>query len=133
MATVHRLSPRELQNETIATRLGHLLKLEVELGVAETRELVISLLIAVGVAFLSVVALVASVAVLLTAVFAPLFRLAWEPFVIAGGSIFILSAAAIAWSVWRVKHLEWPHETITSLQENWRWLAVQLRSKLTLK
>jgi len=133
MATVHRLSPRELQGETIAMRLGHLLKLEVELGVAETRELVISLLIAVGVAFVSAVALVASLVVLLTAAFASLFRLAWEPFVIAGGSVLILSAAAIAWSVWRVKHLEWPHETITSLQENWRWLAAQLRSKLTLK
>jgi uncharacterized membrane protein YqjE len=133
MATVHRLSPRELHHDTIAMRLGHLLKLELELGVAETRELVISLLIAVAVAFVSAVALVASLVVLLTAAFAPLFDLAWQPFVIAGGSVLVISTAAIGWSVWRVKHLEWPHETITSLQENWRWFAAQLKSKLTLK
>jgi len=133
MATVHRLSPHELENDTIATRLGHLVKLEFELGVAETRELVISLLIAVAVAFVSAVALVASLVVLLIAVFAPLFGAAWQPFVIAGGAVFVIAAAAIGWSVWRVKHLEWPHETITSVQENWRWLAAQLKSKLTLK
>jgi uncharacterized membrane protein YqjE len=133
MATVHRLSPRELDSDTIATRLAHLVKLEVELGVAETRELVVSLLIAVAVAFVSTVALLASLVVLVTGAFAPLFRVAWEPFVIAGGGVLLLSAGAIAWSVWRIRHLEWPHETITSLQENWRWLAAQLKSKLTLK
>jgi uncharacterized membrane protein YqjE len=133
MATVHRLSPRELQQETIAMRLAHLLKLELELGVAETREFAFSLLIAVAVAILSTVALVASLVVLVTGAVAPLFRVGWQPFVIAGGGVFVLSAGAIAWSVWRVRHLEWPHETITSLQENWRWLAAQLKSKLTLK
>jgi hypothetical protein len=132
MATVHRLTPRELQQDTIAMRLAHLLKLELELGVAETRKLVVSLLIAVAVALLSTVTLAASLVVLLTGAVAPLFGVGWQPFVIAGGGVLVASAGAIAWSVWRVRHLEWPHETITSLQENWRWLAAQLKSTLTL-
>ena len=132
MATVHRLTPRELQQGTIAMRLAHLLKLELELGVAETRKLVVSLLIAVAVAILSTVTLAASLVILLTGAVAPLFGVGWQPFVIAGGGVLVASAGAIAWSVWRVRHLEWPHETITSLQENWRWLAAQLKSTLTL-
>jgi hypothetical protein len=133
MATVHRLSPRELHPDTIATRLAHLFKLELELGMAETRELVRSLLIAIAVAILSTLALTASIVVLLTGAVAPLFRVGWQPFVIAGGGVLVVSAGAIAWSIWRVRHLEWPHETITSLQENWRWLGAQLKSTLTLQ
>ena len=64
---------------------------------------------------------------------APLFDAAWQHLVIAGGSVFLLALAALAWSAWRLKHLEWPHQTLTSFEENWQWLAAQLRSRLTLR
>jgi hypothetical protein len=132
MATVHRLSARELQQGTLSMRLAHLLRLEVELGLAEARRAVVGVVIAIAVALLSVIALVASVVVLLTGAFAPIFGVAWEPFVIAGGGTLIVAALAMAWTAWRLRRFEWPRETLISLQENWRWLGAQLRSRLTL-
>ena len=135
MATVHRLPVRAetLHDESVLGRLVRLLKLELELGLAETRDVVISDAIAVGVAVPSAVLFLAALVVLVAAAFAPLFGAAWQHLVIAGGGIALLAVAAIAWSVWRLTHLTWPKETVASFQENWQWLGAQLRSKLTLR
>jgi hypothetical protein len=133
MATVHRLPRRELFQETLPMRLVHLLKLELELGLAEARDLVVSAAISIAMALVSTVALIASLVVLVTGAVAPLFGMGWPPFIIAGGGMALLAVITILWSAWRLRRLDWPHETLTSVQENWRWLAAQLRSKLTLR
>lgn len=115
------------------TRLAQLVQLLLELGVAEARGLLLSAVIAVAVAVTGVIALIASVVVLLAGAAAPLFHARWEPLVLAGGVVFVLALAGIGWSVWRVTSLDWPRQTLISIQENWRWLAAQLRSKLTLR
>jgi hypothetical protein len=135
MATVHRLPARvePHHDDSILGRLLRLLKLELELGVAETREVLVSAALALAVAVPALVLLLASFVVLAAAAFAPLFGAAWQHLVIAGGGIALLALGAIAWSVWRLTHLSWPHETVESFQETWRWLGAQLRSTLTLR
>ena len=135
MATVHRM-PTAVERDHDATILGRLLtlaKLELELGLAETRDILVSAAIAVAVAVTAAVLLLAALVVLVAAAFAPLFDAPWQHLVIAGGGIALLAAASIAWSAWRLTHLSWPQETVASFQENWRWLGAQLRSRLTLR
>lgn len=135
MVTMEHLPPAaELdRDEGLVGRLGRLFKLEVELGLAETKLLLRRLAVAAGVAVVATIVLVASLVVLLVAAFAPLFDARWEHFLIAGGLALLLAAAALAWSAWRLTHLQWPEHTLASLEENWRWLAAQLRSRLTLR
>ena len=135
MATVHRLPARSDRDhdESILARLLALAKLELELGLAETRDVLVSAAIAIAVAVPALILLLAAVVTLVAAALAPLFGAAWQHLVIAGGGIALLAAAGIAWSAWRLTHLSWPQETVTSFQENWRWLGAQLRSRLTLR
>jgi putative superfamily III holin-X len=134
MATVHRLPTAAAPDEdAVLARLTRLLRLEVELGVAETRALIRSLVIAIAVAVPSAVALIAAAVVLLAAALSPLFGARWEPLLVAGGAVALLALGALAWSAWRLTHLSWPTETLNSLEENWRWLAALLRSRLTLR
>jgi uncharacterized membrane protein YbhN (UPF0104 family) len=135
MATVHRLPARvePRHDDSILGRLMRLLKLELELGVAETRDVLVSAALAIAVAVPALVLLLASFVVLVAAAFAPLFGAAWQHLVIAGGGVALLAVAAIVWSAWRLTHLSWPHETVESFQETWRWLGAQLRSTLTLR
>ena len=134
MNELHRASTAEPRGpEALAARLGRLLRLEVELGLAETRDLVRGLIVAIGLAAVGAIALIASLVVLLAAALSPLFGARWEPLLIAGGGVALVSGAALAWSVWRFRHVSWPTETLTSFEENWRWLGAQLRSRLTLR
>jgi len=134
MATVHRLSvPTSPDDEGVVARLTRLLKLEVELGLAETRSVVRSIALAIAVGVPAAIALIAALVVLLAGAVAPLFGAPWQPMVVAGGGVALLSLAALGWSVWRLTHLSWPTETLKSFEENWRWLAAQLRSRLTLR
>lgn len=142
MATVHRthpapdLPPQEplvTHQEPLVTRLGRLLRLEIELGLAETRLTLRRLAVALAVAVLCLITLVASLVVLLVAALAPLFEARWEHFLIAGGVTLLLAVAGLVWSAWSLKRLQWPKQTLVSLEENWRWLAAQLRSRLTLQ
>lgn len=134
MATVHRLRDREtVDSNGILSSLGRLAQLELELGLAEVRERLITAAIAVAVALVCAIALIASLVVLLAAAFAPLFDAAWQHLVIAGGGVALVSLAAIAWSAWRLRTLDWPRVTLASFEENWRWLGAQLRSRLTLR
>jgi hypothetical protein len=135
MAVVHRLPTRAESGhqDSLINRLVKLGKLELELGLAETRDVVLAAVKAVAVAVPAAVLLLASLIVLVAAALAPLFNAAWEHLLIAGGGIALLALAALAWSAWRLTHLSWPKETVTSFQENWRWLGAQLRSRLRLR
>jgi hypothetical protein len=134
MDQIHRASTAEPRGpEALAARLGRLLRLEVELGLAETRDFVRGIVVAIALTVVGTIALIASLVVLLAAALSPLFGARWEPLLIAGGGVALLSGAALVWSVWRFRHLSWPTETLTSFEENWRWLAAQLRSRLTLR
>jgi uncharacterized membrane protein YqjE len=135
MATVHRLPARieTTHDESILGRLLKLAKLELELGLAETRAVLVSAAMAVAVAVPALVLLLSSFVVLVAAAWAPLFRAPWQHLVIAGGGVALLALAALAWSAWRLTHLSWPKETKASFQENWRWLAAQLKSSLRLR
>jgi hypothetical protein len=129
----HRAGVSDSPAEALATRLGRLLRLEVELGVAETRDFVRGIGVAIAVSVLATIALIASLVMLLAAALSPLFGAPWEPLLIAGGGVALVSALALAWSARRLTHLSWPTATLTSFEENWRWLAAQLRSRLTLR
>ncbi len=134
MATLHRLSiPEAPVDEGVLGHLTHLLRLELELGVAEVRGLLVSAVIAVALAVPAAIALIAAVVVLIAGAFAPLFGAPWQHLIIAGGGVALLSLAVVAWSAWRLRSLPWPRETLTSFEENWRWLGAQLRSRLTLR
>jgi hypothetical protein len=138
MATVHRLPARidsrtTPHDETILSGLLKLAKLELELAVAETREVLVSAAIAVAIAVPALVLLLAALVVLVAAAFAPIFGAHWQHLVIAGGGFTLLAFAALGWSTWRLTHLSWPTEIVASFQENWRWLGAQLRSRLTLR
>lgn len=135
MAVVRRLPtrPEATHDDSLIGRLVKLGKLEVELGVAETRDVVMAAVKAVAVAVPAAVLLLASLIVLIAAALAPLFNAAWEHLLIAGGGVALLALAALAWSAWRLTHLSWPRETVTSFQENWQWLGAQLRSRLRLR
>lgn len=133
MATVHRLpAPARPDDEGVVARLARLLRLEVELGLVEGRQLIRRLALAAAVAVVAAIALISSLVLLVAAAVAPIFAAPWEPLLIAGGGVAMLSLVALAWSAWRLRHLSWPTETVKSFEENWRWLAAQLRSRLTL-
>jgi hypothetical protein len=134
MATVQPIRPQApAESDGVFPLLARLARLEWELGLSEARALLISALIAVAVAAVAAISLIASIVVLVAGALAPLFHAPWQHLVIAGGGIALLALAAIAWSVWRLRTLDWPRQTLTSFEENWRWLAAQLRSRLTLR
>jgi hypothetical protein len=109
MATVHRLpTPTHPEDEGVVARLTRLLRLELELGLAETRHLVRTLVMAVAVGVPAAIALISSLVALVAGALSPLFGVRWEPLVIAGGGVALLSLAALAWSAWRLTHLSWP-------------------------
>jgi len=122
-----------VRHESLATRLVRLAALELELGWAETRNLIVRVAVALAVAVPAFIALIASVVVIVAGGLAPLFDTPWEHLVIAGGVVALLALAALAWSAWRLTHIAWPQQTLASIQETWRWLVAQLRSKLTLR
>jgi hypothetical protein len=115
----------------LLSALGQLARLELELGLAEIRDRVRIAVIALALAVAAVIALVASLVVLAASAFAPLFGAPWQHLVIAGGGVLVLAIAGLAWSVWRLRRLDWPRLTLASFEENWRWLGAQLRSRLT--
>jgi Putative Actinobacterial Holin-X, holin superfamily III len=135
MATPSRLdaAPPPVRHESLAHRLVRLAALELELGWAETRSLIVRVVVALAVALPAIIALIASIIVLLAGALAPLFGTPWQHLVTAGGVVALLALAALAWSAWRLTHIAWPQQTLASLQETWRWLVAQLRSKLTLR
>jgi uncharacterized membrane protein YbhN (UPF0104 family) len=134
MATVHRIDTSETRrDESLFARLTRLAALELELGWAETQGWIKRLAIAVAIAVFSTITLLASIIVLVAGAVAPLFDATWQHLVIAGGAFAALALAGLAWSIWRLTHLDWPHQTLRSLEDTWRWLVNLLKSKLTLR
>jgi hypothetical protein len=135
MATASRVDAAAppVRHESLATRLVRLGALELELGWAETRSLVVRIAVALAVAVPALIALLAAIIVLIAGALARLFDAPWQHLVISGGAVALLALAALTWSVWRLTHIAWPQQTLASLQETWRWLVAQLRSKLTLR
>ena len=84
-------------------------------------------------ALISAIALIASLVVLVSAAVAAALGAVWQPLLLGGGGVALVSLAALGWSAWRLTHITWPTETLKSFEENWRWLAAQLRSRLTLR
>jgi uncharacterized membrane protein YqjE len=133
MAVIRRIDRVEVNHGGLGIQLARLVKLHSELALAEVRGVLITAAIAVGVAIPAAMALVAAIVVLIAGGLAPFFGARWQHLVIAGAAVFILSSLAIGWSVWRLRRLQLPRETLRSLTENWEWLVVQVRSRLTLR
>jgi Putative Actinobacterial Holin-X, holin superfamily III len=132
-ARPHHEEVHDAGDESVVTRLAHLLRLELELGLADVRHTLRGLVIALAIAVPAAIALIASLVVLIAALLSPLFNAPWQPLLIAGAGVALLSLAALGWSAWRLRHLSWPTETLKSFEETWRWLVLQLRSRLTLR
>ena len=113
--------------------LTRLLRLELELGLVETRTLLVSAAIAAGVAVIAAITLIASIVVLIAGAVAVPFGAPWRHLVVTGGGLALLAGAVVVSSVWRLRTLEWPRQTLNTFEENWRWLGAQLRSRLTLR
>src|SRR5438128_10557198 len=112
MATVHSLrSVEHAEPDTVFGRLADLGRLEIELGLAETRDVVRAAVIAIGVAVVAAIALIASGVVLIAGAVAPLFDAPWMHLVTGAGAVFVIAALALTWSASRLKHLEWPEQT----------------------
>ena len=137
MATVQRFSPfsapAQPELETVTARFWRLVRLEVELALAETEQVLHRILIAVAVAVPAAIALVASLVVLIASGVAPFVDAPWRHLAIAGGGVAAVSMACLGWSLWRLRSLEWPRQTLTSFEENRQWLGAQLKSRLTLR
>ena len=134
MATVHRIDTTETSSdESLFSRLTRLGALELELGWAETQGLIKRLAIAAALAVFSAIALLAAIIVLIAGALAPIFDAVWQHLVIGGGAVAVLALGGLAWSAWRLMHIDWPHQTLRSLEETWRWLVTLLKSKLTLR
>ena len=133
MATLHHVDAEPVRDESLFTRLTRLATLELELGWVEAQAFIKRLAVAVAVAVVAAIALLAAIIVLVAGALAPLFGAAWQHLVIAGGAVAVLALAALAWSAWRLTHLDWPHQTLRSLEDTWRWLVTLLKSKLTLR
>jgi Putative Actinobacterial Holin-X, holin superfamily III len=124
--------PVETDDGVIAP-LRRLVRLEIELAVAEARELLVAAATAIAVGLAGACMVIAALVVLLAALLAPLFAAPWEHLAIAAGIALVVAAAMLAWTAWRLTHLAWPQVTLTSLEEIWRWLEAQLRSRLKLR
>jgi membrane protein len=119
------------QVESVQQGLGHLARLEIELAVAEVKRAALSVGLAIGVAVAATVTLVTSLVVLVAAALAPAFDAHWAPLLVAGGGGALLSGAAIAWAVSRLRNAFTLNRTRTSIKETWRWVETRMRSVKT--
>jgi hypothetical protein len=133
MATSHPLHVPAETDEGVIAPLRRLVRLEIELAIAEARALLVTAATAIVLGLAGAFLLIAALVVLLAAVLAPLFAAPWEHLAIAAGAALVVAVAALAWTAWRFTHLAWPLVTLTSLEETWRWLEAQMRSRLRLR
>ena len=111
--------------------LGHLARLELELALAEVRRAAVSAGVAIGVAVAAGVVLIAALVVLVAAALAPAFEANWRPLLVAGGGGALLSGAALAWAIYRLRTVLTLERTRSSIKETWRWAEIRLRSVKT--
>ncbi|HUF93135.1 MAG TPA: YhjD/YihY/BrkB family envelope integrity protein [Candidatus Limnocylindria bacterium] len=116
----------------MTAEVGHLVRLRVEMAVAEAKGALVAAGVSVAVAMASVIVLVTAITVLVAGALAPLFEGPWQPLVTVGGGALLLGAGGLAWSVRRLRGLgDVPKRTMDSIKEDWRWLGTRLRSGLT--
>jgi membrane protein len=116
----------------MTTEVGHLVRLRVEMTVAQTKAALVSAGVSVAIAMVSVIVALTAVTLLIAGAFAPVFRAEWQPLVTAGGGALLLGGAGLGWSVSRLRGLgDVPRRTVESVKEDWRWLETRLRSGLT--
>jgi membrane protein len=116
---------------SVTEGVARLARLEVELAVSETRRVAIDLGLASVVAVVAAVILVTGLTVTLAAALAPAFGADWRPLLSAGGGGALLAAAALAWSIYRVRHLGVLRQTLASIKETWQWAERRLKSGTT--
>jgi hypothetical protein len=133
MATLQPLPVPAETNEGVLGPLRRLVRLEIELALAEARGLLVGAATAIAVGVVGALLIIGALVVMLAAALAPLFAAPWQHLAIAAGISIIVGALAVAWTAWRFTHLKWPEVTLTSLEETWRWLEAQLRFRLRLR
>jgi hypothetical protein len=132
MATLQPLPLPAEPDEGVLAPLRRLVRLEIELALAEARGILVAAATAMALGVIGALLVVAALVVMLAAALAPLFAAPWEHLALAAGIFIVAGAAALAWTVWRLTHLKAPKVTLTSLEETWRWLEAQMRSRLRL-
>jgi hypothetical protein len=132
-ANVVRLPVRPTARAAVSVTEGvaRLARLEVELAVSETRRVAVDLGLASAVAVVAAIILVTGLTVTLAAALAPIFGADWRPLLSAGGGGALLAGAALAWSIYRVRHLGVLRETFASIKETWQWAERRLKSGTT--
>lgn len=120
-------------DEGVLAHFGRLIRLEWELALAESRQQLVTAVLAIALGVAGAFALIAALVVGLAALLAPLFSAPWEHLAVASGVTLGTSVGAVAWSTWRLRALGWPRLTLITLEETWRWLETQLTSRLRLR
>src|SRR5262249_5849893 len=124
--------PREARVAASVTEgVARLARLEVELAVSETRRAAVDLGLAFAVAVGAAGIPVTGRTVTFAAAPAPAFGADWRPLLSAGGGGALLAAAALAWSIYRVRHLNVLRQTLASIKETWQWAERRLKSGTT--
>jgi membrane protein len=116
---------------SVTEGVARLARLEVELAVSETRRVAVDLGLAFGVAVVAAIILVTGLTVTLAAALAPVFGADWRPLLSAGGGGALLAGLALAWSLYRVRHLGVLRHTLASIKETWQWAERRLKSGTT--
>jgi Putative Actinobacterial Holin-X, holin superfamily III len=133
MATLQPLHVPAETDEGVLAPLRRLIRLEIELALAEARDLLVGAATTIALGVVGALLIIGALVVMLAAALAPLFAAPWQHLAIAAGISIIVGALAVAWTAWRFTHLKWPEVTLTSLEETWRWLEAQLRFRLRLR
>jgi membrane protein len=123
---------RRIPVPPMTTEVGHLVRLRVEMTVAQAKGALVSAGVSVAAAIASVIVVITAVTLLIAGAFAPLFHAEWQPLVAVGGGAALLGAGGLWWSVSRLRGLgDVPRRTMESVKEDWRWLETRLRLRLT--
>src|SRR5262245_1894984 len=100
-----RRAPDELNPRELGVQLARLGRLHAELALAEVKRPLMAAAVAVVTAVVAMIASVTALVVLLAAALAPLFGGRWQHLLITGVGTMVIAAAAVAWSVWRLRRL----------------------------
>ena len=116
---------------SVSEGVARLAKLEMELAISETRQAVTGLGVAFCVAVVAAVVLMTGLTLSLAGALALAFGGDWRPLLGVGGGGALLAAAALAWSINRVRSRGVLSRTLTSIKETWQWAERQLKSVTT--
>jgi hypothetical protein len=114
----------------VADDLRTLAELQWELGVAEARRIVRSVVVAGASAVVGGLIAVPSGLLLVAGLVAALLTEPWRSLVITGGGGLVLGLAGVGWGLYRLRRMPRPVELRRALEETWQWLGAQLRFRL---